>query len=90
MIEIISSMCDSIESFLVDLEAYKDKRITDLLSTSTKMTEEVATDILFNLQTKSAYLINQYNLNPRTVTNIFEKVNLTDFNKKRIGREVLH
>lgn len=90
MMVIIMKMCDSIENFLTDLKTYKEKRIKDVLSSSTKMTEDIANEIIFNLQTKSAYLINEYGFNPRTVSNIFDKIESIDFNKKRLGREVLY
>ena len=90
IMNIMQKMIITITSFLDEVEQFVQENLHEVMSLSTRMTKELATNILLNLQTKASDLIKNKGLNPRTVSSIFEKMTKLDFNEKKIGREKLY
>ena len=89
LLKILFEMYKVTKAFVIDLETYFNKYKEDIMNSSTKMTEEMASDILFSLQTKASYLRKKYKLNSRTINSVFERITAMDFNEKNLGREKL-
>lgn len=91
LMDILLHMYDVTKQFLIKLKEYLDRNVAFVMTTSTRMTEKLARNILLNLQTKNSVLTNEYALNSRTAKKIFEKISeKLDFNEKNIGREKIH
>jgi len=84
-------MYEATKQLTKDLKKFVEKYIGVVMSTSSKVSEKMALDILLNLQTKRIYVERKYNLNPRTIDSIFTKLNNElPFNFKKVKRNSLY
>jgi hypothetical protein len=79
------------KKFIIQLDTYLSNNFELLKQISNKVSDELAYDILFSLQTKRIYLEKKYGLNPRTIDSIFIKANeFLPFNFKKVNRNNLY
>ncbi len=91
LLDIILHMYEATKQLTKDLKKFVEKYIGVVMSTSSKVSEKMALDILLNLQTKRIYVERKYNLNPRTIDSIFTKLNNElPFNFKKVKRNSLY
>lgn len=93
ILDILISMSNTVIYFVNDVKEYIDSNLSSVMKSSSRIDEKLARQILLNLQTKASYLINEFGLNPRTVSNIFENLRTNDtidFNEARVGREKVY
>lgn len=59
----------------------------EVITTSNKVSDRMAKDIMLSIQTKSSYIHKEYGLNVKTIDSIFEKLNNghLPFNTKIVG-----
>jgi len=92
LLNIILHMYETVKAFTIELEKFVSTWKEIVMNTSNKMTNDIALDILLALQTKRKYVERRYQLNPRTIDSIFEKINKEGlaFNYKKANRNNLY